>query len=421
VTLRTLISLTIVAVISLAAAGYAYYATNDWSDARSGGPLFPDLPDRGGEVAEVVVERGDTSVRLVRSGSSDTGWALGAEDGYPVEVVAIRELLTTLSGMETIEPKTRLESRYELLDLDDPKRPDGRAKRVTLRDASGNSIADLIVGKTRYGVLGPARNATYVRKPDDPQTWLASGQINAQTRVADWVDSTIYAIEADQLSRVTIRHPDGETVVLQRKAGSDSAGFELADLPDGATLKKNASIDFAATSLAELSLEDVRKAPPGSAGETATEIAIEAKTGLELVIRLLAESKDGGAGEGDANDYWVTVAAAGDGEAQKEAEAINHRVAGWQYRIARHKGEALSKRLSDFVEVAEASPEEDSPPFTPAPASALTPPTGGQSGGTEVPPPAAAGSPPAAAGSPPAAAPAAAEAPPATSPDGPRP
>ena len=70
-------------------------------------------------------------------------------------------------------------------------------------DASGKPIAALIVGHRRVRTQGNVPEQVYVRRPDDNQTWLAEGSLQADADPQLWLDRDIMNIDHARIARVT--------------------------------------------------------------------------------------------------------------------------------------------------------------------------------------------------------------------------
>ncbi len=339
--------LTIVAAVSLAAAGTTYYSTRTWApSSEQGEALFPKLSDAASKVASLTITQGDETITIKRDGET---WGIGNRSGWPANSDEVREVIVGLTQMKIVEEKTRNEARYKLLHLEDPASDDAQSKLLRLDDENGKEVATVVLGKIKFGVLGPGRNGTYVRKPGTPQTWLVSGSMDAPTDVRGWARKAIYEIPKDDVAQIRISHPGDEDVVLVHGEG-EAGDFTLAGIPEGAKLRQDADIGFIASALAQLELWDVKKRDEVK-GDPANEIISEiiVKSGMTIFVTVVAS-------EGD--DTWVTVEAEAAGEAKVAADAINARAGGWVFRIQSYKADNFKKRLSDLTE--EDKPESDS-------------------------------------------------------------
>jgi hypothetical protein len=339
--------LTIAAAVSLAAAGTTYYSTRTWAPStEQGDPLFPELAEAAANVASLNLQQGEETITIARNGDA---WGISDRSGWPANTEEVREVIVGLTQMQIVEEKTRNEARYELLHLEDPAAKDAQSKLLRLDDENGKEIVTVVLGKIKFGVLGPGRNGTYVRKPGDPQTWLVSGSMDAPTDVRGWAQKAIFDIPKDDVSQIRISHPGDEDVVLARGEG-DGAEIALVNVPEGSKLRSDADIGFITTAIAQLELWDVRKREEIK-GDPEKEIISEiiTKNGLTVFVNVVAS-------EGD--DNWVTVEAQAVGDAKQLADEINARADGWVFMIQSYKADNFKKRLSDLTE--EDKPESDS-------------------------------------------------------------
>ena len=339
--------LTVTAAICAVVAGTTYYSTRTWAPStEQGQPLFPDLAANAGKVASVTVQQGGETVTISRNGDT---WGIKDRAGWPADIEEVREAIVGLTRMEIVEEKTRNEERYALLHLEDPATEDAQSKLVRLADEGGNSVATVVLGKIKFGVLGPGRNGTYVRVPDNAQTWLVSGSIDAPIDVRGWAQKEIFEIPKEDVTQIRISHPDNEDVVLTRSE-VDATQFALANVPEGAKLREDADITFIANSVAQLELWDVKKADEITEDANKTIInEIIARNGLTVFVNVVAS---------EGENHWVTVEAQGVDAAKQAADEINARAGGWAFKIQSYKADNFRKRLSDLTE--EAKPEGDS-------------------------------------------------------------
>ena len=117
-------------------------------------------------------------------------------------------------------------------------------------------LARLIVGKQRYDRLGEGDDGVYVRKPGDPQSWLARGSLDFSDEMANWLDRKIVDIPDKRIAKVSLIQPDGSTLVLSR--AGPSAKFAVAGAPANAKYKDEAVLAEPAMALETLDLDDVQ-------------------------------------------------------------------------------------------------------------------------------------------------------------------
>jgi hypothetical protein len=368
------------AVLSALLAVVTFASNNPWGSSPVGGErLMPTLADSIGQVAEVTILQGDETVVLQRSGGT---WSLKSRGGYPVDVAKVRTLLVGLGQAELIESKTSRPDKYALLELEDPAGKGAKSRLVKVTDAKGNTIAEAVLGKKRLEGYGTGKmGGTYVRKPGNPQTWLANVELDAPVATKDWVKTAVLALDSAKINRISIEIPGEQALKVERaqppaakdakepkadgkadskadaKAPKADAKTEAKAPPpapaepgklafvgfpgEGKKLKDASAAESLARAVASIDLDDVRKLDAPPAGNSVSLVRIESADGLSTTLRL---RKDGDA-------QWLSVAVTGgEGDAKKAAEEIATRTEGWEFRVPSSKAEAILKKRADLVE-----------------------------------------------------------------------
>ena len=267
-----------------------------------------------------------------------------------------------------------------MLELEDPAGKGAKSRLVTLTDAKGNTIAEAVLGKTRSDGFGIGKTSgTYVRRPGNPQTWLANVELEAPLGVKDWAKTSVLALDATKVNRVTIEIAGEQPLKIERAPAASKEAKDAKDAKadgkdakaDGKDAAKDTAKDsakdtkvepgklafvgfpgegkklkdaYAAEALvravASIDLEDVRKlaAPPPAEG--ASVVRIERADGLAATLRL---RKDGDA-------HWLSIAVAGEGDARKAADEIAARTKDWEFKLPASKVELILKKRTDLVE-----------------------------------------------------------------------
>jgi hypothetical protein len=357
------------AVLSAALALVAFAANNQWAKGPVGGErLMPMLESAIGQVAEVTIRQGDTTVVLQRTGGN---WSLKSRDGYPADVAKVRTLLVALGQAEMVEPKTTRADKYAVLELEDPSAKDAKSRLVTLTDGKGSTIAEAVLGKKRGDGFGKT-GGSYVRRPGNPQTWLASVELDAPLGIKDWAKTAVVALDATKISRVTLEIAGEQPLKIERapaagkedkdaktdgkEATKDTAKETAKDAKvepgklafvgfpgDGKKLKDAYAAEALTRAVSSIDMEDVRKLgePPA---EGISVVKIERADGLAATYRL---RKDGDA-------HWLSVAVTGEGDAKKAADEIAAKTKDWEFKLPASKVELILKKRSDLLEASEA-------------------------------------------------------------------
>ncbi len=320
------------------------------------GALFPDLPARANDLATIEITTNTDQLTLAKQ---DSAWVLPAKDNYPASIDEVRRLVTQLQTLEPTDRKTADPTNHPRLGLTLPNPSEDAADntnegtRVRLLTTGGNAVADLILGITTNG-------NQFIRRADADQTWLIESPIRAEANPTRWFDPRPVQVERDEVRRITIEHPDGETVTVI-KANDD---FTLENIPDGRELVGPWAAGQIAGALGFINVTDVASDAWMQDAEVTTityelEPTTDDETGdaeQTLTVRLAERN----------SQPWATFRAAGPG-----ADEVNAITQGWSYQISSFTRDTLTKRLEDLLKPL---PEPTETPAGPEIPAALTPP-----------------------------------------------
>ena len=329
------------ATFVLMALAVAAIATGDRTVSRAapGEAALPALAGKLGEVASVGLKRSSLELTFVHDGD---GWLVVEKGNYPAAAGKVRQIVLGMADLALVEPKTQKADLYPRLEVDDPGK--GKSTLVTLKGKSGTALAEMIIGKRRYDRLGAGNDGVYIRKPGDPQAWLARGSLEFSDQLSSWLDRRILDLPEKRIAKVTLTQPDGTRLVISRPTAD--AAFIVESAPDDAKLKSETATRQPAMALETLDLDDVKPAADVPAPEkgvfTASFVTFD---GLTVDVRLFDRD----------NMHWIAVSAAGSGSAEAEAKEIDGKVGRWIYAVPSYKAAALKTKLSDLLEPAKGS------------------------------------------------------------------
>lgn len=288
--------------------------------------LFPDLPQRFDAVRRIEVESAGATVTIERD---DGVWRVREKFDWPADGGRVSGVLTGMAGLRALEPRTADPERHSRLHLSNPSAPDSKALALRLLAAGDEVLAAILIGERR-GVAGDLPQF-YVRRPDQPQTWLAEGSLEPARRAALWLDDHLIDIPAERICALHIRHPQGEAVHISRpRSGAEPA---LADPPDGAMDAGSAAdpvrLRAALYGLQRLQLQDVvRPEALDVDWSRAVQTRFETCDGLTVTVRSLPH-------EG-ARYLRLQAEAVAGGAQLDEAAGLAARLDGLAFRVAPH-------------------------------------------------------------------------------------
>lgn len=364
---RTLV--TLLAALAVLVALAVAVSMSQRPGGPSGGPLLAGLKDQINDVDRIVVRAGGgrTVATLERR---EAGWVLAERDGHPADIGRIRRNLIALAEAQLLEEKTSNPGLYDRLKVEDVENEAAGGLRMDL--GAGDRTTSVIIGAT--GVGGGDR--AYARRPGETTSWLVSGSFDLPRETGDWLDRRVVDLPAARVHAVTITHPDGPVVRVE-KATPQAGDFTVAGVPAGRELSFPAVGNTVGGALAGLEFDGVEPAAGFAPGEVEPVVAqfetfdglvVEARsfrlpTGLRLrftaaadeaLARHFAPAGEAGSKPGPGKDAAAADAA---GEAPRkdieavkaEAAALQSRFAGWVYSVPGYKSDPLTRRMEDLL------------------------------------------------------------------------
>lgn len=352
---RTLIGFAIVTAVVTAAA-LVTVANRYWiSAATATVKPFPGLIDRINDVDEIDIKtKGETTTIK----HTPSGWVMVNKHDYPVQAEKAKGAAIGFGEMEFAERKTARSDRYNRLWVEDVDGKDAKSRLVTLKDAKGQTMAELIVGRPREGRMG-GQGGLYVRRPGEVQAWFAPANFEIPLNTSVWLEPRIIHVNAKRIARITTIQPGGEKMVIY-KDSPGAAHFLFKDLPADKKLKGEAVADDMDSILTAVDLADVAPQSEVSFTDKVWHAEVETFDGLDVKIDLVDRAeKIWGRFTAAAEKPLVDVASQPEAakkflrsadDVAKEAAEINARVANWAYEFRGYQGEKLQANLAIFLE-----------------------------------------------------------------------
>jgi hypothetical protein len=198
-------------------------------------------------------------------------WILPSHFNYPIDIgdrlVKTAAALIDLKKDSVVSDSAADHAKYGVIDPLDAKSASltGRGKRVTLRDARKQVLADFVFGKAAGGKKG--ENLRYVRLPNERRVYAVRTDADPSARFADWVNAGLLRIASASLRRIQIlsysideqfgRVTNMESTTLVQDNGQWTA--------QGAEKLNRATIQGIVSTLDGLKIVDVRPKPPSMA------------------------------------------------------------------------------------------------------------------------------------------------------------
>ncbi|KAA0206298.1 MAG: DUF4340 domain-containing protein, partial [Proteobacteria bacterium] len=219
----------------------------------TGALLYPGLTEQLNTVDSVVLRTGGNKV-VATLERGKAGWTVRERDGYPADLGRLRKNLIALAEATITEEKTSNPEFYDRLRVDDIEKDSAAGLRMDLGSA-GKPVASVIIGST--AVAGA--DSAYARRAGEAQSWLVRGAFDLPRETAGWLDKTITNIPASRIAAVTITHPDGSRLKIDKHRAGE-ADFRVEGIPAGRELSFPGAGNSIGSALADLSLDGVEPA-----------------------------------------------------------------------------------------------------------------------------------------------------------------
>ncbi|BBK35247.1 hypothetical protein STAQ_03250 [Allostella sp. ATCC 35155] len=306
--------------------------------ARSGELFLPDLQRRANEAREVVLTRSSGTATLKQQGDR---WIFVEKGDYPANGEQVRRVLVELAELRLVEAKTRKAELYPRLQVEDVSEKDARSTQMTVKDGKGTTIVDVLIGRRRIDRLGGGRDSLYVRRKGAEQAWLAAGNVDITGEFQRFLVRPLLDIKAERVAEVATIQPDGTRLVIGRAKPEDA--MAVVDLPEGKAVKEADKVAKAASALAGLDLDDVRKR--GEADIPDNAVRAEIRTFGGLVVKVATHETNYRAW---ARFTIETTADASDA-VKKEAAQLKARIEPYDFELLGYKTAPFTTKLADLT------------------------------------------------------------------------
>ena len=312
-------------------------------------PAFPALRAEPDAVAKVTIQTKDGTITLTRT--SPETWTSPDRFDYPAAGDKIDKLVRQLNDMRLIEAKTSNAERYARLEVEDMA-DEASSRLIRLEDGEGNVLAEALIGKRLFRLTGSANSGTYIRRPGEAQSWLASGGFDLEPEVESWLDQIVVEIDREEVAKVKIALAEGEGYGVSREKASDELQF--VDLAEGEKLKADASVTELASALTSVRMAAVK--PRGELAWPAEEQVANVWTfdGLVLTVEFALIDDEPWAKFTAAAGVLPNDVEAAD-QVRQRIEAINDKTAAWAYQVHQSLYQRLTKPRESWLETSDST------------------------------------------------------------------
>ena len=318
-------------------------------------PAFPKLVERINEVGAIEITTRDH--RFTITGEGDD-WGIEEKNGYIVKRETVRNFILEIANLRLVEGKTALPDRYGHLQVEEPTAEEAESRGIRILANDGDPLGAGVIGRRKFFLYVDGRGGTYLRREGDARAWLAEGEVNFGRTPSDWLDRNVFELDAKQVKRYTIQHPDGSTVIGERPTAGEKV--EIDGLPADRDYKTDNEADRLALVVERFEFAEVEPAPHQDFTDSTIpkhSTTYEFFNGLVIKFEVLTLPKPDGASRFDEPPRWARVTTEvaenapedGRAEATRQALEIGQKVKGWEYRLEELDGLRTTKLLEDML------------------------------------------------------------------------
>ncbi|MEZ4451523.1 MAG: DUF4340 domain-containing protein [Nannocystaceae bacterium] len=169
----------------------------------TGDLLFPDFKDPSTATSLEVVSWDEKQARLVSFKVEQKAgrWVIPSHNDYPADGTERmgKAAASFIDVRRDLVQTDRVEDQAAL-GVEDPDKADGtgRGQRITIKDQSGATLVDIIVGKQVENKQG----YRYVRFPDQKRVYVSKLELDISTEFTDWIEKDLLHVERDSIYRL---------------------------------------------------------------------------------------------------------------------------------------------------------------------------------------------------------------------------
>jgi hypothetical protein len=233
-------------------------------------PFYPSFTDPLAAASLEVSDYDDamTRVRRFKVILQDGKYVIPSKWNHPADAKErLAKTAASMIGLRKDDVRSDQPKDHELYGVVDPtdaaEGTAGRGARVTLRDAAGRVLSDLIFGKA----VREKEGTRYVRLPGHKRVYESRVPYEVSAKFSDWVETDLLQVSASQIRKLeTNSYTVDEEAQLVKDLdihilSKDAQGaWNLEALGKGEELRKE-TVDEMVGALDELRIVDVRRKP----------------------------------------------------------------------------------------------------------------------------------------------------------------
>lgn len=270
-TKRTMIYAGVAVVLAIVAFFMAPQRITPDAFVDQGEAFFPNFtdPNSAAELEVITFDQQAGAAKPFRVVNNNGLWTIPSHHDYPADGRdRLAQTAAGVIGIKKDDYRTDNIAEHAALGVVDPLDETagmtGRGQRVTLRDASGSTLADFIIGNQ----VDRSPNMRYVRVPDQNRVYAARVDLDLSTKFEDWIETDLLKAPKDKIEGIFLRDysiNERTMSVNQRDNLILTRGDDVwkADNMKSSQMVDSTKMDTLLTTLSSLKIVGVRPKPEG--------------------------------------------------------------------------------------------------------------------------------------------------------------
>jgi len=241
-----------------------------------GEPFFPEFTDPEAASTLEVVEFDEATAAAIpfQVTNRDGLWTIPSHNDYPADgAERLSNIAADIISVVKEDFRSDNVADHEALGVIDPTdltTPGlvGRGTRVTVRDANGEALADLIVGNQVEGRQG----LRFVRVPEQKRVYSARFEADISTAFEDWIEQNLLEVERDEVVHIVLNEYEVDEQTRRATAPREFTLDKVEDnVWDGTGVPEGQEVNFVEVNrlvgaIIGMEIAGVRPKPEGVSG-----------------------------------------------------------------------------------------------------------------------------------------------------------
>ena len=251
------LTLFIIALISLGLVILTGINNAKWDKSASYGEnYFDSLKNDLNEISLIRLSQSGETFEIKKDNET---WMLVNKDSYPADTNKVNTNLLALANAIKIEPKTSKAVLHGRLNLEDPSTPHAKSFLMELFDDNGNVLASAILGKRKPNLMKRGDFGVYLRSPDEDQSWLVTGNLNASDGIKNWINTRLLDLVPDNIQSMVVERGNRTPLKFGRDS-EDSNKFIMIDFIEGVETRTSIGLRSVLRRFLKVDFRDMREA-----------------------------------------------------------------------------------------------------------------------------------------------------------------